>query len=145
MRIIRLSSFLLVLCLGVSISSCKGDIEKPLAEDENKVEIDSAKTAKQSDGLILFTGKFVYFADAAVLETTTGIYGVIINDKMHELDKLVQSYKEEVTDFVPVAIRGKLIPKPENEEGWDNRIEIKEIIDVYKPNPEEDDVIKIRN
>ena len=62
---------------------------------------------------------------------------------MHELDKQVQQYKIETTDMVPVEIRGKIIPKPENEEGWPFRIEIKEILNVSKPKPEDNAIIKI--
>ena len=88
-------------------------------------------------------GNFIYYADAAVLQTDTIIYGVIINKKMHELDNQVQRYKTEVTDMVPVEIRVKIIPKPENEEGWPYQIEIKEILSISKPNPNTNDLIKI--
>jgi hypothetical protein len=45
--------------------------------------------------------------------------------------------------MVPVEIRGKIIPKPENEEGWPFRVEIKEILNVSKPNPQKNEVIKV--
>lgn len=130
--------------LSIFVFSCGNNQKDDSAETKNAAENDSIKTAKQSDGLIMFTGKFIYFADAAVLQTNDNtMYGVVINEKMHELDKLVQKHKKEDTDFVPVAVRGILIPKPDGEEGWPFRIEIKEIIDVYQPNPEEDEVIKL--
>ena len=99
------------------------------------------KTAKQSDGLTLLKGDFIYYADVAVLQTHKEVYGVIIDGKMHELDKQVQQYKNEITDMVPVEIRGKIIPKPENEEGWAFRVEIKEILNVSKP--QDNEVIKV--
>ncbi len=135
---------LLVLVLSAFIS-CKNDtksIPKAIGK-ENISTKGSEKTAKQSDGLTLLKGDFIYFADAAVLQTHKEVYGVVIDKKMHELDKQVQQYKIEFTDMVPVEIRGEIIPKPEDEEGWSYRVEIKEILKVSKPNPEANEVIKI--
>lgn len=91
----------------------------------------------------IFKGEFVYLADAAVLQTQEDIYAVIIDDKMHELDEMVKKYKLEDTDMVPVEIRGIKTQKPEGEEGWEYRIQITEIINVFEPNPDENSVIKI--
>jgi len=91
----------------------------------------------------IFKGEFVYLADAAVLQTEDDIYAVIIDDKMHELDEMVKKYKQEDTDMVPVEIRGIKTQKPEGEEGWEYRIQITEIINVFEPNPDENSVIKI--
>ena len=63
---------------------------------------------------------------------------------MHELDKLAQQYKTEPTDYVNVEIRGEIIPKPENEEGWPYRIIIKEIIKVSKSQID-NEVIKLES
>ncbi|MEC3906528.1 hypothetical protein VOI54_05830 [Tamlana sp. 2201CG12-4] len=102
-----------------------------------------AFTSCKDDNLTILKGDFIYYADAAVLQTPTEIYGVIIDEKMHELDKQVQSYKKETTDMVPVEIRGKIIPKPKNEEGWPFRVEIKEILNISKPSPEKNNIIKL--
>lgn len=132
---------ILLICFAVFIS-CKNE-----TKTENKatdITADSTeKTAKQNDGLTLLKGEFIYYADAAVLQTHADVYGVVIDAKMHELDKQVQVYKKEATDMVPVEIRGKIIPKPENEEGWPYRIEIKEILSISKPAPEENNVVKL--
>lgn len=133
----------LLLVFFMALTSCKNDSksDKKTEEIENHDEI----TAKQNDGLVLLKGEFVYYADAAVLQTnSSSIYGVVINEKMHELDKLAQEYKKEPTDYVSVEIRGKIIPKPENEEGWPYRIGIKEIIKVSK-SQNEDEVIKLES
>ena len=122
--------------------NCKNDSKSNKEKESISID-DSEKTEKQSDGLTLLKGDFIYFADAAVLQTHREVYGVVINEKMHELDKQVQQYKIETTDMVPVEIRGKIIPKPENEEGWAFRVEIKEILNVSKPNPEANEVIKL--
>lgn len=106
--------------------------------DEKSKQTDS----KENEELTLLKGEFIYYADAAILQTETEIYGVIINAKMHELDKQVQVYKKEDTDMVPVEIRGKISPKPENEEGWPFRLEIKEITNISKPKPD-NNVVKL--
>ena len=134
-------TILLALVLSAFIS-CKNDSKSN--KEKESISVDgSEKTVKQSDGLTLLKGDFIYFSDAAVLQTHREVYGVVIDEKMHELDIQVQQYKNEVTDMVPVEIRGKIIPKPENEEGWAFRVEIKEILNVSKPNPEANEVIKL--
>tara|TARA_R110002049_G_scaffold90686_2_gene227145 strand:- start:68561 stop:68977 length:417 start_codon:yes stop_codon:yes gene_type:complete len=127
-------------CMLTVFISCKNN-----SRSENKEVDNNAKTAKQNDGLTLLKGDFIYYADAAVLQTHAEVYGVVIDEKMHELDKQVQAYKNEATDMVPVEIRGIITPKPENEEGWPFRVEIKEILTVSKPNSEANNVIKLGN
>lgn len=132
---------LLALVLSAFIN-CKKDSKTNTEKEIISVD-NSEKTEKQNDGLTLLKGDFIYFSDAAVLQTHREVYGVVIDEKMHELNKQVQQYKIETTDMVPVEIRGKIIPKPEDEEGWPYRIEIKEILNVSKPKPEDNTVIKI--
>jgi len=127
----------------MAFTSCKNESKSDKKTDD--IENQEEKTAKQNDGLVLLKGEFVYYADAAVIQTnSSSIYGVVINEKMHELDKLAQQYKKEPTDYVSIEIRGEIIPKPENEEGWPYRIDIKEIIKVSK-SQNEDEVIKLES
>jgi hypothetical protein len=138
-----MKNIMLLIAFFMALTSCKNGSksEKNLENVQNQEE----KTAKQSDGLALLKGEFVYYADAAVLQTnSSSIYGVIINEKMHELDKLAQQYKTEPTDYVAVEIRGEIIPKPENDEGWPYRINIKEILNVSK-SQNEVEVIKLES
>jgi len=138
-----MKNIVLLLVFFTALTSCKNDSksDKKTDDTENQEE----KTEKQNDGLVLLKGEFVYYADAAVLQTnSSSIYGVVINEKMHELDKLAQQYKKEPTDYVSVEIRGEIIPKPQNEEGWPYRIDIKEIIKVSK-SQNEDEVIKLES
>jgi len=133
----------LLLVFFMAFISCKNESKSDNKTDD--IENQEEKTAKQNDGLVLLKGEFVYYADAAVIQTnSSSIYGVVINEKMHELDKLAQQYKKEPTDYVSVEIRGEIIPKPENEEGWPYRIDIKEIIKVSK-SQNEDEVIKLES
>lgn len=126
--------------LLATLTSCKNN-----SKSENKDDLGTQmeETEEPNDGLVLLKGEFVYYADAAVIQTNpSSIYGVIVNEKMHELDKLAQQYKAEPTDYVFVEIRGEIIPKPENEEGWPFRIKIKEILNVSK-SQNTDEVIKL--
>jgi len=141
---------LIVVIFGITVMlGCKNESEKkaqPIDDAQKEVSTDTnEKTLKQSDGLTLLKGEFLYMADAAVLQTHREIYGVVIDEKMHELNDLVAAFKKEPTDMIPVEIRGKIIQKPENEEGWNFRVEIKEILNVTKPNPDESDIIKLGN
>jgi len=135
-------ALLLLVALTVFMN-CKND-SKSEAIEETTETIDG-RTAKQSDGLTLLKGEFVYFADAAVLQTHRDIYAVVIDEKMHELDEMSKKYKVDPTDYVTVAIRGKITPKPADEEGWPYRIEIKEILEVQPSDPNNNNVVKLES
>ncbi len=133
----------LLLLAIIAFVGCKNDAksEEKAPASENSTE----RTEKQSDGLTLLKGDFIYYGDAAVLQTHREVYAVIVDDKMHELNKLALEYKKEDTDMVPVEIRGKITPKPENEEGWPYRVAIKEILKVSKPEVGSGEMITIGN
>jgi hypothetical protein len=121
----------IILWVSLIAFSCKSDSrpEKSVAPEESE--------------LITMTGDFIYYADAAVLQTPKEIYGVVIDDKMHELENVVKPLKDELTDMVSVTVKVRRFKKPENEEGWPFRVEIKEILKVEKPDPNKQDVIKL--
>ena len=73
--------------------SCKKETKSVNQEDVITAD-GQEKTVKQDDGLTLLKGEFVYFKDAAVLQTHANIYGVFVNDKMQELNKLAEKYKK---------------------------------------------------
>jgi len=128
-----MKNILILLLCACSFLSCKNDKKT------------DAETVEQENELTVLKGEFIYYADAAVLQTPTEVYAVIIDKKMHELNEQVKKYKILDTDMVPVEVRGKISPKPENEEGWPFRIEIKEILKVSKPKPEDNNVVKLGN
>lgn len=131
-----MKKILLSLFVITAILSCKDDSKK-----EN--ELTKEDTLEANDGLTTLTGNFVYYADGAVLQTKSELYGVIINEKMHELDNQAQPFKVEPTDQVKVTIKAKISKKPANEEGWENRVEIVEILKVSKLPSEDNEVIKL--
>ena len=133
----------LLLLTIIAFVSCKNEEKSEGNTISSEKPANTERTEKQSDGLTLLKGEFIYYADAAVLQTHNEMYTVIVDDKMHELNEQAMKYKTAVTDMVPVEIRGIITPKPENEEGWDYRVEIKEILKVSKPNPEGGEMITI--
>ncbi|PTM10323.1 MAG: hypothetical protein DA407_03970 [Bacteroidetes bacterium] len=130
----------LILSISLAFIACKN--EAKAEPEESNTTISEERTEKQSDGLTLLKGEFIYYADAAVLQTHKQMYAVVIDEKMQELNEKAQEFKNEVTDFVEVEIRGKITPKPENEEGWDYRVEIKEILNV-KAAEQSSEVVKL--
>ncbi|WP_405222303.1 hypothetical protein [Dokdonia sp. Asnod1-B02] len=78
-------------------------------------------------------GEFIYLVDAAIIKGDSFIYGVALDDKMHELATIVKPLQRDEYDMAPVVIKGIINPKPTNEEGWDFIVTIKEIVEVKAP------------
>ena len=129
--------FVIVFCL-IGFVGCKNDSKSG--------EIDATNTSyDQNDGLVTMRGEFIYYADAAVLQTPNEIYGVVIDEMMHKLHDQAKPYQKEATDMVPVTVRVKRFEKDPKEEGWQYKVEIKEILKIEAPDPNRDDVIKLEN
>jgi hypothetical protein len=128
-----MKKIIFILCISITVLACKKDSKSTEKASDQKSEVE----------LITMTGEFIYYADAAVLQTTTEIYGVVIDDKMHELNEEVKQYKVDDTDMVSVTVKVRRFEKPKNEEGWPYRVEIKEILKVEKPDTKKQDIIKL--
>ncbi|MDB4273708.1 hypothetical protein N9869_00135 [Algibacter sp.] len=136
---------ILILILSLSaFASCKNDV-KSLNSEDTIVRESEEKTAKQSDGLTLLKGEFVYYNGAAVLQTNSEIYGVLITNKLEELQKQAEKYKSEPTDMVQVEIRGKITNQKDEKILWENKVEIIEILDLKPVSKEENKVFKLGN
>lgn len=105
----------------------------------------ACKTEKKtvSEDTTVLKGLYLYYVDAAILQTPTEVYGVILDDNSSKLNAQVAPYKIEPTDMVPVEIKGEIIPKSKEEEGWPNKFRIVEILKVTKPSPEKKDIITL--
>lgn len=123
-----------ILIIVVTFIGCKND---PKTEEEETIETVSDVTE--------ISGNFMYFEDAAVFQTKSELYGVLVNDMLEDLILQSETLKDDPTDEVAVTLKVKKSKKPENEEGWENRIEIIEIMKVTKGNPEDGDIIKLGN
>lgn len=94
----------------------------------------SCNTEKKEDKTeknVVVEGEFIYVADAAVIKGHDFIYGVELNEIMHELAQKVAPLQREEYDMVPVIVKG--IVKPNPEEGWEEILEIKEIVEIKQP------------
>ncbi|MDY8135281.1 hypothetical protein [Aquimarina sp. 2201CG5-10] len=92
------------------------------------------KSENKNDDPDLIRGEFILINDAAVIKGKDFIYGVEINDMTQELAEKAKPLQREEYDMVPVVVKGIIKPNPE--EGWEEIVEIKEIIGVSAPTSE---------
>ncbi|WP_299121637.1 hypothetical protein [uncultured Winogradskyella sp.] len=132
----------LILIISLVLFACKNETKTEVNLEENR-----AKSYDQNDGLIAIKGDFVYDKkqNAAVLQTETEIYGVVIDDNMHLLNEKVTPLKIDEFTSIPVTVRVKRIENTNPDILWEQVLEIKEILKVEAPNPNKEDVIKLGN
>jgi hypothetical protein len=128
-----MKKIIFLLLISLVFTSCKED---KATKTETSVE-------NTNDGFTLLEGNFVYYEDAAVLQTPTSIFGVILNENTMQLAKEAKAFQKEATDMVKVRIKGLIEKKPEDTEGWDYNINIKKIISVEALNAKDNEVIKL--
>ena len=121
----------LILCL-IAFIACKSD----------KKEVETEALEKVSEYKIL-KGSYLYYTNAAILQTKSRVYGVILDENSKELNNKVAPFKVLDTDMVPVEIKGEVIAKDEGEEGWPFKVKIVEILNVTKPLPKNKDIITL--
>jgi hypothetical protein len=126
-----------IFILFLSFMACKGLLHR---KTSSTLKEDSAITVN----LKTITGEFLYIDNAAVLKTNVDIYGVVIDEKLHELNSKCNPLKEDKYDMVLVTIKGVIIKNPQPD-GWKEIIEIKDILSVKKLNNEEELEIIIKN
>ena len=143
-KLIKMKKILILIVSLSAFISCKKDVKSQNSE-ETIINGSEERTAKQSDGLTLLKGEFVYYDGAAVLQTNSEIYGVLITDKLEELQKQAEKHKSEPTDMVQVEIRGKITNQKDEKILWENKVEIIEILDVKPGSKDENKVIKLGN
>ena len=96
---------------------------------QDKIVSNKVVETKNND-LIILSGDYVFYNNAAVLQTNKNVYGIIINEKVDELNDKLSSIKNDEYDFIPVVLKGKLQNKNEDEEGWSVKLEITEIVEI---------------
>ena len=99
-------------------------------------------TQPKSEGKSL-TGEFLYYDNAAVLNTGSEIYGVVVDDKLHELHSQALTVQKDSFDMVQVYIKG-VISKNPNEEGWPQVVTVNKIDSVAPSVPLSNQMIEIR-
>lgn len=121
-----------LLLITAAFTSCKNDSKTE--------EIPSMESNSE---VVEIAGKFMYFEDSAVFQTKSELYGVIANEKLDDLILQSETLKKEPSDEVAVILKVKKSKRPEAEEGWENRIEIIEIIKVSESNQQNSDIVKL--
>ena len=101
-----------------TIISCKNDKKGENANDEAS----------------LIRGEFILIEDAGVIKGEDFIYGVVLNEKAHELNEKIKPMQREEYDMVPVVVNGVI--RDNTEEGWPEVVEITEIVGVTAPTSE---------
>ena len=89
------------------------------------------------------TGEFLFYDNAAVLNTGNEIYGVIVDEKLHGLHAQALNVQKDSFDMVQVFIKGVIFENP-NEEGWPQVVTVKEIDSVAPSLPFSNQMIEIR-
>lgn len=110
-----------VLFISLLLFSCQNEERKELMEQP--------KAEKVPDSIQVLTGEIVYGTDAAVIRGEDFVYGVAMDSLSKILAEKVAPLKSDDFDMVPVTIKAKIIPNP-RQEGWEEVIEIREIIEV---------------
>ncbi|MFD2698312.1 hypothetical protein ACFSQ0_09935 [Mesonia sediminis] len=108
---------------------------------EGQKEAESITTTEQEDGLVVLNGEFIYLNEAAVLKGDSFLYAVEQDSMMRVLDKQAKVLKRDKFDMIPVEVKASVKPNPVKG-GWEQIIEIKEIIKVSPPTQE--GVIKVK-
>ena len=98
-------------------------------EDEQKELNTEPVTAKVQDSLEVLQGDYVYVADAAVLRGENFVYGVKQDSVAMLLSDKVSDLKSDDFEMIPVRVKAKILANPRLE-GWDEIIEIKEILEI---------------
>ena len=89
------------------------------------------------------SGEFLFYDNAAVLNTGSEIYGVVVDDKLHELHAQALTVQKDSFDMVQVYIKALIFENP-NEEGWPQVVNVKEIDSVLPSVPLNNQMIEIR-
>lgn len=87
-----------------------------------------------SDELSVLEGSYIYFDDAAVLQTKNEIYGVFLNEKAMELNNKAKAYKSNPNNFIYVKVKGIVSTKKDEKILWEKKLEIVEIESINSTN-----------
>ena len=102
-------------------------------QDEGRKELmDGPEAEKAPDSIQVLEGDFVYAADAAVIRGEDFVYGVTLDSMSQVLSDKVAPLKSDDFEMIPVKVKAKISANP-RQEGWEEVIEILEIVEVPEP------------
>lgn len=128
---IKMKKFLLILSVLISAIAC---------QDEGRQELmNPIETEAEQDSIPTLTGEIIFVGDAAVFRGDSFVYGVKIDSTSQALAEQVKPYQKEEFDMVAVKLKGKIVPSS-SQEGWDEDIEIREIIKILESEEDTEEI-----
>ncbi len=94
-----------------------------------------------SENLTLLKGSYIYFDDAAVLQTNNEVYGVFMNVKALELNQRAELEKTSPTDVIYVELKGVISTDEDDKIKWEKKFDIKEIVSISRTKKERNTLI----
>ncbi|WP_157893292.1 hypothetical protein [Salegentibacter sediminis] len=118
-----MKKFLFILSIMILAVAC---------QDESRQELmGPAEAEEEQDSIPTLTGEIIFVGETAVFRGDSFVYGVSIDSISKSLAEQVKPYQKEDFDMVSVKIKGKIVPSS-NQEGWEENIEIREIIEILE-------------
>tara|TARA_B100000524_G_scaffold321338_1_gene202158 strand:- start:182 stop:535 length:354 start_codon:yes stop_codon:yes gene_type:complete len=85
---------------------------------------------EKSDSEVNIRGTFIYFEDAAVLQSNNEIYGVYLDNKANELIEKAKNLKASESDEIKVELLGRVSTKNDDKIFWNKKFKITRIINI---------------
>ena len=85
---------------------------------------------KRTENFTVIEGNYIFFDDAAVLQTSNEIYGVYLNNKTFELNEKLKELNLEQSDEIITKLKGIISTEKHEKILWEKKIEIIEIIKI---------------
>ena len=85
---------------------------------------------KRTEDFTVMEGNYIFFDDAAVLQTSNEIYGVYLNNKTFELNEKLKELNLEQSDEIITKLKGIISTEKHEKILWEKKIEIIEIIEI---------------
>jgi hypothetical protein len=98
-------------------------------DEERKDLMDKPMAEKVPDSIQVLEGEFIFASDVAVIRGEDFVYGVILDSMATALSKKIAPLKSDDFEMIPVKVKAKILPNPARQ-GWEEVIEIREIMDV---------------
>lgn len=96
---------------------------------------------KQESEVITISGNYLYYEDAAVLQTPSEIYGVYVDEVVRQLNKDMIKFQKSPTDMVTVKIKAHVSNEKNEQILWENKLRIKEVLTI-RAIPQNDVILK---
>ena len=111
-------------------------------QDEDRRDLmTQPETEKQPDSIQVLSGNVVFGEEAAVIRGEDFVYGVSIDSMANELADRIAPLKSDDFEMIPVKVKAKILPN-QARDGWEEIIEIREIIEVSEPEKTKDTITK---